>query len=338
MLRGYTPLKEIYQWRLLLATILLILSPAPYLLSPQYDNLNFLTFGLFWPLLLVLAFPLIFGPLYLFQLIGYNRERRRTESLQREVLRGNFQKFVPVPSSADQGLLSLPCRVQSRIKRSFVILVAILVGVIGIWLGAEVIVMLADPADLSPWSSWTPILSAFTVMLLWIGPYLWRLLSAFIVDYHLRPSFEIDEDGITARYGHNIVTMRWMDVRYFALANGKRLLARGVATSTTKSGTNIFIRRNSVTAIGGPVEVFELCDGENTICWSASELIGSACQLWRSGDTLLAPQDYDAFTQRLSSLIVSKTGCQLYDLRQEQKKKKVKSAPSQGVVAPPMTW
>ncbi|GHO69679.1 hypothetical protein KSC_085710 [Ktedonobacter sp. SOSP1-52] len=59
-------------------------------------------------------------------------------------------------------------------------------------------------------------------------------------------------------------------------------------------------------------EVYELCDGENIICWLAASFLEKD-SLLRSGR--VAFSEWDTQTEPLAPLIVAKTGLPLYDLR-----------------------
>ena len=59
------------------------------------------------------------------------------------------------------------------------------------------------------------------------------------------------------------------------------------------------------------------------ICWQVASLPRSH-HLSLSGQAVASPQDYDAFVQELSTLIVERTRLPLYDFRAPERKRKEK--------------
>ncbi|HEY3992183.1 MAG TPA: hypothetical protein VGM01_04795 [Ktedonobacteraceae bacterium] len=123
-----------------------------------------------------------------------------------------------------------------------------------------------------------------------------------VTKQYLLPWLDIDNEGITVRYGRDTISIHWNDICYFALTSSA-LLLRSRATSPQK------------------YETFEISDGENMICWQAAPPARSL-RLLQNGEVPLSPQGYTLFTQQLAALIVERTGLPLYDFRMPERKAK----------------
>jgi hypothetical protein len=105
----------------------------------------------------------------------------------------------------------------------------------------------------------------------------------------------VDNEGMSAHYGRETISIAWKDVRYFALVSD---------TAFSKLPSFRASKR----------EAFEISDGKNMICWLVAFPFPSHNLLW-PGKTVLSAQDYASLTQQLASLIVAKTDCPLLDFR-----------------------
>lgn len=116
-----------------------------------------------------------------------------------------------------------------------------------------------------------------------------------IAEYYLLPQLEVDESGITAHYGPDVVHIAWQNIRYFALIDCK------------------MIRRPSSPEL--PV-LYEICDGENSINWYAQPLM-------KTRQPLPSSEQYARFlNEQLPALVSQRTELPLLDLRQPKRAKK----------------
>jgi hypothetical protein len=128
-----------------------------------------------------------------------------------------------------------------------------------------------------------------------------NLIQMYIAAHYFHPQLHIGNEGITARYGHDTITMAWNDIRYFALINSKL--------------PNAGLNRKAQWS-----EAFEISDGENRVCWLAHQPL-SSYRLFRLDDTDFGEPGYAKFTQQLAALIVERTHLPLMDFRLEEKKR-----------------
>lgn len=118
-----------------------------------------------------------------------------------------------------------------------------------------------------------------------------HLVQVSVAAHYFHPALQINEEGLTARYGRDIIAIAWRDVRSFALLNSK----------LTHAG---FKRKASAH------EAFEISDGENRIRWLAHQILSSS-RLLLCDKTRLSDQDYEIFTTQLATLIVARTALPL---------------------------
>ncbi|MDQ2905823.1 MAG: hypothetical protein M3Y81_20060 [Chloroflexota bacterium] len=228
-------------------------------------------------------------------------EKKQRDPLRKDVINGNSQLLAPIQPSPYAQMLALPVHIEGRLDRPFTRLPIIGVVVFASMIALDIWILLGNPPDLAF------LVSSGSAIAIQIPLWISRAIQKVIAGHYLLPALQVDEDGISARYGRDTISMRWEDVRSFALVS-----------SVTFRGT-------------GQREAFELSDGENMICWLVAEPFSAYNLLWSSGapaspQVTLSAQDYVSFTQQLSSLIVAKTGRPLYDLRLPKHKKKSRQA------------
>lgn len=209
----------------------------------------------------------------------------------------------------------LPMRVVSRRKQAFTGRIATEVALLAASLVALYAILLISPSQ-PRFLYAVPGLLALTILSL--GLVIWIEMRLPIAARYLLPSFTIDNEAITARYGHSTITIAWHDIRYFALVSSDTF--RQLPTSDNPP-TFRRILRTGLTSSNTPAhEAFEISDGENVICWLKATPFRHH-SLFRFGEVALSDGDYAAFTQQLAALIMAKTGLQLYDLRLAKHKK-----------------
>lgn len=300
ILRGYSPLKEIYQWSLiiyLLAGEMVLVSTAS---SPLMNNLGFMdgkSGSLRFALLFLLFYALLGIAYPLLPFILYSREKRRRDALRREALRTESSSLALIQPSSSQGFL-LPSCLESSAKRFVSLRVFMIALLIIALLVINNILILGGFWRVPFMIAIIPYATGTILPAIMIG--VARIVQVHIVEHYLLPSLHIDDHGITARYGRrDTIEMHWQDIRSFAL----------VSSTTFGNGSG------QRTASGmAKREAFELGDGENTICWLAG-VPPHSYRLSLSNEVTLSAQDYIAFTSQLTSLIVARTGLPLSDLR-----------------------
>lgn len=253
MLRGYDPLKENSQWRAIVSLLAGELILVGIALSPTYNSLYFTTLkwhGVpFWILpLLYIIFAIAFPPLNYF---SYKRENLRREALRQEVLKGTDHLLAsrqPLVSSE----YSLPLTAKRQLKPLTLIGSVIYVLLALAFCALAVIMAFSSswrvPAFLAIGVYGVSGLTAF--LPLYVNPPMQNLIT----HHYLHPLLQIDEDSITAYYGQQAIVMRWQDVRYFALTSSAAL------------------RKELLTANSFKRVAYEICDGENIICWIGATL------------------------------------------------------------------
>lgn len=316
-LRGYSPLKEIYQWSLiiyLLAGEMVLVSTAS---SPLMNNLGFmdgasgsLRFALFF-----LLFYALFGIAYpLLPFLRYHREKRRRDALRGEALRAESSSLAPIQPSSPRGFF-LPSCLESSAKRFVSLQVFMIALLIIALLVINNILILGGFWRVPFMVAIIPYATGTILPGIMIG--VARIVQVHMVEHYLFPSLHIDDHGITARYGRqDTISVHWQDIRSFALVNSTTF--GNVSGQRTTSGV-------------AKREAFELSDGENTICWLAG-VPPRSYRLSLSNEVALSAQDYVAFTSQLTSLIVARTGLPLSDLRLSARNRR--RLPSQAVASP----
>lgn len=293
MLRGYDSLKEIHQWGLvayLLGGVMMLVSIS---LSPLFDNLLFMSYNVSFFVGFILFYVVISILSPLFSSIGYRREKRKRDALRQAALKKDLSLLAPYqPSAISASSLPLQIELKPKLKllslvkwtisgllTAFAFIVSYIAIVYGFWIMPFYLLMVA---------------MVFGVLMPNSSLSFARTVKQQLVRRSLYPSLSINDNGIIARYGRETITMRWQDARYFALTSSAALVKDLTPTGAFKR------------------EVYELCDGENIICWLAASFLEED-RLLRSGS--VAFSDWDRQTEPLASLIVAKTGLPLYDLR-----------------------
>jgi len=233
MLRGYDPLREMYQWKLvslLFFSELLLVGLASI---PTYNSAWLLAEGGVWGIHpgAFVPFLLLLGTIpFLLVYKHYRKERRARAELRREALVLHEVDQVPAqiqPSPAFQKLL-LPVQIEYRRKRSFtnrvlleiLLLVASLVG--------NYTIALVNPSEPRFLYAAVPGLLAIAIIGLSVG--IWLEMRLPIAGRYLLPSLAIDDEAITARYGRSTITIPWRNIRHFALVDSSTF--RQLPTST----------------------------------------------------------------------------------------------------------
>lgn len=300
--RGYDPLREIYHWNLIIFLLLGEMIVAGIALIPEINTISFLSsqvwnikIGIGMILLFLLAViarsPSIF--------LRYRREKQKRNLLRQGALIGNYQLLTPIQPPAVPATLSLSIHLESRLKKRFVrgtLIVALLVLLL---LVLDLISLLDNSWQIPSFLG--TFLSFFNELMLIAMIGIAYALQVHVAGHYLHPSLRVDNEGMSARYGRETISIAWKDVRYFALVNG-----------TTFSKLLSFSASER--------EAFEISDGENMICWLIASPFSSHNLLW-PGETILSAQDYSSLTQQLASLIVAKTNCPLLDFRLPRHKK-----------------
>ncbi|HEU5378840.1 MAG TPA: hypothetical protein VFV38_25735 [Ktedonobacteraceae bacterium] len=317
MLRGYDPLREIYQWKLLSLLFFSELILVGLASLPMYNSAWLLAEGAVWGIHpgAFVPFLLLLGTIpFLLVYNHYRKERRARVKLRHEalVLHAVDQASAQLqPSPAFQKIL-LPVQVECRRKRAFtnrvlleiLLLVASLVG--------SYLIVLVNPSE--PRFLYAAVPGLLSVMIIGFSVGIWLEMRLPIAGRYLLPSLAIDDEAITAHYGRSTITIPWRNIRYFALVDSSTF--RQLPTSTHPP-TFCQVLKAGILSPGTPApehEAFEISDGENIICWLKATPFRHH-RLFRFGEVALSDEDYAAFTQQLASLLMEKTNLPLYDLR-----------------------
>jgi len=304
MLRGYDPLKEIHHWHLVMFLLVGEFLLASLLLSPfltGFSSINAYTWSPQFILGLLLAYSLLAITLLIMARRSLRSEKKQRDPLRQGALNRDSQLLAPIQPPPHAQALALPLHIEGRLRWPFIWLLIGGAVIFASMIVLDIWILLGNPPDLAF------LVSSGSAIAIQIPLWISRAIQKVIAGHYLLPALQVDEDGISARYGRDTISMHWEDVRYFALAS-----------SMTFRGT-------------GQREAFELSDGENMICWLVAEPFSAYNLLWSSGapsstQVTLSAQDYASFTQQLSSLIVAKTGRPLCDLRLPKHKKKSRQA------------
>lgn len=309
LLRGYDPLKECVQWNTLAGCLGGLLIVVSLLASPSFMN-GTLPAGAVWTSLTIFLFAGLFliagaGPVLPIR-IRAQREERLRNALRQSALQGEIHDLALPHVGSSARALGLPLRLESRLSRAFlflfgawVLFVCVLFLFGYLWIAGS---LGAIAPDL------TFAFSLLTPFMTMLGLGAINLVQISVAAHYFHPDLQIDEEGLTARYGRDTITIAWHDVRSFALLNSK----------LTYAG---FKRKAPAQ------EAFEISDGENRICWLAHQTLSSSRQLL-CDETRLSDQDYEAFTTQLATLIVARTALPLLDFRLVEKPGKEKGQQS----------
>ncbi|GCE45565.1 hypothetical protein EI42_03484 [Thermosporothrix hazakensis] len=299
MFRGYHPLREIYLWSALIYALFGGLLLAGVLLDANYayDYMTFRTlfspallflavFGLFW-LLLGVAFPL-------YLLKRHSTEKRNLHVLRQKALKRDPQLLAAPLSDVSLSSLPQPFALKSALKPLSLIQTIGVCAVFGFLLVLRGVGLLIGLQHLPAWLLSLPIL--FSVVLLVLTLTAASRVQKSVAERYIWPSLKVTRDMIVASYGSDTVSMRWKDVRYFAMV--------------------------TILPFSNPQEWktqygFELSDGENVIYWHATLDPRAAHRFTFAGKALQSPHQYEEVVQTLAAFIISRAGRPLYDLRQK---------------------
>jgi hypothetical protein len=314
MLRGYDPLRAIYQGNLVSALFFSELILIGFASMPTFDSAFFFVGSAFWGLRvgMIILFFLLLGSLPLLLMYKrYRAEGRIRASLRQEALTHYGQAPTQYQSSPTSPQWPLPMQVTSQRKRALSIRLIFEIGLLTASLITDSAVMSLSPSQ-PRFLYALPGLLAIAIMSLSIV--IWLEMRLPIAGHYLLPSLTIDDEAIAARYGHLTITIPWQNIRYFALVDSNTF--RQFPTSDNPP-TFRQILKNGITYKSPPLpehEVFEISDGENIICWLKATPFRHH-RLFRFGEVALSDEDYATFTQQLASLLMEKTNLPLYDLR-----------------------
>lgn len=285
MLRGYQPLKEIYRWLLVIATLV-----VPF--AVLFEIVNGVSLSLlgswFSSLLAIYLLTLILWPLTILPL---RREQQKLFKARSAVLNG--EEPLPVqaqPSTPAENLLP-PFHIQTQLQHS-----ALRQLIFSILLPISIIFLLQLPYAFSL-PSFLPeevqgFISVITLLLFISCIIPLNIARHIIAEYYLLPQLEVDDSGITAHYGPDVVHIAWQNIRYFALIDCK------------------MIRRPSSQEL--PL-LYEICDGENIINWYAQPLM-------KTRQTLQSNKEYARLlNEQLPALVSQRAELPLLDLRQPKR-------------------
>lgn len=129
-------------------------------------------------------------------------------------------------------------------------------------------------------------------------------------DFYLLPSLELDENGMCAHYGRDSVSIAWQHICFFALAEYKRF----------GSIDNFSLKPQSRRKW---VQIYIICDGENTIAWYADP------RGKMQNPSSLSIEEYARLLEKqLPALVERKTGLSLLDMRGSRRAKTALLAPA----------
>lgn len=135
-------------------------------------------------------------------------------------------------------------------------------------------------------------------------------------DFYLLPSLELDGNGICAHYGRDSISIAWQHMRFFALAEYKRFGSIDNVSFKPQS------RRKWV-------QIYIICDGENTIAWYADP------RGKMQNPSSLSIEEYAKLLEKqLPALVGRKTGLSLLDMRGSQRAKAALVVPTLEATGP----
>lgn len=293
MLRGYHPLKEIYRWERVIFA-LGFLSLGVLVLGDIVEHSDVARPGdiVFW------AFPLTFLLLWVLVLFPVKRRLMKLCRLQRTILNGQDGSMPFTPSASAPVEVSLPVSVSTRPSQSFWRMLRFFLPVLmGSVLFLQLPFFLPDPYII-PFEVLVAIPSFFGWFLLF--PIDFILPST--ADFYLLPSLEVDENKICARYGENNVSISWQHIRFFALAEYKRFGSNDNSRSLKPQSKRKWI------------QIYIICDGENTIAWYADPR-----GKMQHASSLSIEEYAKLLEKQLPALVGQKTGLPLLDVRGPQR-------------------
>lgn len=304
MLRGYHPVKEIYRWERVIFA-LCFLSIGVLILEDSVEHTDVTSPGA-GNIAFFLVFPLTFLCLWLLFLYPVKRRLLKLFRLQRTILHSQGGSMPVAPSDSAPVEVSLPVSVSIRPSRSIWRMLSFsLLFLVGSVLFLQLPFLLSDPYLIPS--------EVFVVTPTFLGLFFLAPLLEFTLpmtaDFYLLPSLEVDENGMCARYGGDSISIAWQHTRFFALAEYKRF----------GSNDNSFKPRSRRKW----VQIYLICDGENTIAWYADP------RRKMQNPSSLSIEDYAKLLEKqLPALVGRKTGLSLLDMRGSQRAKAALVAPS----------
>ncbi|HEU5379078.1 MAG TPA: hypothetical protein VFV38_26945 [Ktedonobacteraceae bacterium] len=304
MLRGYHPLKEIYRWERVIFALCFLsfgvlelgdLVEHSDVASPGAENIAFF-----------LVFPLTFLCIWLLFLSPVKRRLMKLFRLQRTILTGQGGSMPVALSDSAPVEVSLPVSVSTCSSRSiWRMLSFFLPFLVGCVLFLQLPFFLPDPY-LIP-SEILVIIPSF-LGLFFLFPI--DLALPITADFYLLPSLELDENGIRARYGRDSVSIAWQHLCFFALVEYKRF------GNTDNFSLKPRSRREWV-------QIYIICDGENTIAWYADP------RGKMQNPSSLSIEEYAKLLEKqLPALVGRKTGLPLLNMCRSQRAKAALVAPT----------
>jgi len=289
MLRGYHPLKEVYRWERVIFALWILFSGVVTL----ENGIEYSGIANHGDITFFLAIPPSFLFVWFLALFPVKRRLTKLFRLQGAVLDGQYRPVLlaqpdPVPVE-----IALPFSVSPFTSRSLwrAFSIFLLLPVCGI-LAFRLPLFLPDPYVIPP-EAWliSPLLWIFYVLPGWLA-------LSMVADFYLLPLLTVDESGITACYGPDRVRISWQQIRCLALVEYKRFGSSGIWTN-----------RESV-------QIYTLCDGENTIAWYANPR-----RKTRQPASLSLDEYARLLDAQLPALVRLKTGLPLLDLCEPKREK-----------------
>lgn len=322
MLRGYDPLKAIHQGNLILVLFSSELILIGFASLPTFDSAFFYASSAFWGIRsgMIMPFLLLLGIIPLLLTYKHYRDEEQTRTEQRQAAliyaeTGQMPEQKQLSPTVQQW--PLPMQVTSQQKRAFTWRIMVEIALLVASLIADSAVIFTSPSQPRFLYALPGLLG---IMIIALSLVVWLEMRLPIAAHYLHPSLTIDDKAITARYGHDTISIAWHDIHYFALVSS---VTFHQLPTTDKPPTFRQILKAGITYshISTPDnEAFEISDGENIICWLKATPLRHH-RLSRFGKIALSDEDYTAFTQQLAALIMARTGLPLYDLRLDRHKK-----------------
>lgn len=278
MERGYDPLREEVHWTLISSSIASALWIAAFLYGTTQDlpALSYTADSL-WGFLLPIGLAVVVLPgadVAIFLILRH--ARARILPLRTSALTGTAPiSLSPQPEVAPLPV-TLPHTIHMHINKGFLLWPAIIIAISLVFFSFVFFSSLPEGASMQ-----------FRLISSMISYPLIPLLSPIITLFQSRwtaPMLTLDEESVTARYGGDSVTIRWADVRSFAIM-GKN-----------KPDSQV---------------VFELSDGRHIIRWLDAFTVRRA----KTYVPNMKREDYTALLQALPPWICARTGQPLRDLR-----------------------
>jgi len=272
---GYDPLREEIHWTAISNVIASILWIAVVLYSTTQDLPDLIDAPDSWSPLLPVGLAVVLPGFFLTNFLLSHRAQARIRPLRASALTGDAPISLAPQPEAPQLPVELPYTVRMRINKRLLISSGI---IIGLYLAFFTLVFFSSQSE--GLAAQLRLISSvlYFPLLFLLSPIITLTQYRWVV-----PMLTFDEESITARYGDDSITMRWIDVCSFTIMGKNK---------------------------PGSPTVFELSDGRHIIRWIDIYTVRS-----RPYDPAIKPEDYRALMQALPFWICSKTGQPLRDLR-----------------------